>query len=147
MSSLVTRKYLALRVVEPGMIIDQAIIDRAGRVLIARRKVLEEFHIAGLKKMGVAGIYIREGEDDPEEEKKKEEPKLPETIQKKYDEVKVDDPAKVKLSESVRKRVVEGIQYLYQDTGSDDFTNATKSITEDLMKAISENDAVWISVR
>ena len=145
-SSLVKRKYLALRVVEPGMIIDQAIMDRAGRVLIARRTQLEEFHIAGLKKMGVAGIYIREGEEDPEEEKKAEEPKIPEAIQKKYDQVKVDDPAKVELKESVRQRVAQGIQYLYQDTGSQDFCDATKSITEDLMKAIADNDAIAVDI-
>ena len=38
------------------MIIDQAIIDRAGRVLIARRTPLEDFHIEALKKMGVGGV-------------------------------------------------------------------------------------------
>ena len=34
------------------MILDQAVIDRAGRVLIARRTPLEDFHIEGLRKMG-----------------------------------------------------------------------------------------------
>lgn len=145
-SSLVRRKYLALRLVEPGMIIDQAIIDRAGRVLIARRTQLEDFHISGLKKMGVAGIYVRDGEEDPEEEQKVEEPKIPEAIQRKYEQVKIDDPAKVKLTESVRQRVAQGIQYLYQDTASPDFCNATQSITKDLMKAIAENDAVAVDI-
>lgn len=38
-------KICSLRIVQPGMMIDQAIIDRAGRVLIARRTRLEDFHI------------------------------------------------------------------------------------------------------
>ena len=34
---MVKRRYLATRIIKPGMVIDQAIIDRAGRVLIARK--------------------------------------------------------------------------------------------------------------
>lgn len=140
---LVRRRYLALRVVKPGMLIDQAIVDRAGRVLIARRTSLDEFHIEALKKMGVTGVYIREGE---EEEIQSEKSQVSEAVQKKYEQVKVEDPAKVKLSESVRKRVAEGIQYLYQDTESEDFTRATRSITNDLMRAIEDNDAIAVDI-
>ncbi len=143
--SLVSRKYVAVKNVEPGMVIDQAITDRAGRVLIARRMKLEPYHITALKKMGVIGIYIREGEGE-EESEPIQEVLITKSVQKKYEKVKVDDPAKVKLTESVRKRVVEGIQYLYQDTHSADFTDATKSITNDLMKAIEENDAVAVDI-
>ena len=57
---MIRRKYVPLRIVQPGMMIDQAIIDRAGRVLIARRTRLEDFHIDALKKMGVTGIYTCE---------------------------------------------------------------------------------------
>lgn len=42
---MIRRKYVPLRIVQSGMMIDQAIIDRAGRVLIARRTRLEDFHI------------------------------------------------------------------------------------------------------
>ena len=61
---MIKRKYVPLRIVQPGMMIDQAIIDRAGRVLIARRTRLEDFHIDALKKMGVTGIYTCEGTED-----------------------------------------------------------------------------------
>ena len=127
------------------MIIDQAMIDRAGRVLIARNTPLEDFHIDGLKKIGVNGVYIREGTED-EEHAKPQEIKMPEAVQKKYEKVKVEDPAKVTISESVRNRVAQGIQYLYQDTQSADFSNASRSITGDLMKAISDNDAVAVDI-
>ena len=96
--------------------------------------------------MGVGGIYIREGEEDPEQAVEKEEQPLPAALQNTYDKVKVKDPAKVKISESVRKRVAQGVQYLYQDTNSADFTNASRSITDDLLKAIEDNDAVAVDI-
>ena len=58
---MIRRKYVPLRIVQPGMMIDQAIIDRAGRVLIARRTRLSAFHINALKQMGITGIYTCEG--------------------------------------------------------------------------------------
>ena len=81
-STLITRKYMAMRRVRAGMVIDQAIIDRAGRVLVARKSVMDDYTIEALIKMGVPGIYIREGEEDPEEGKQKT-PKLSEAMQKK----------------------------------------------------------------
>lgn len=140
---MIKRRYLATRIVQPGMIIDQAIIDRAGRVLIARGTELDDYLIAALRKMEVPGIYIFEGEvEDP----KKDEPKVSEAIQKRYEQVKVEDPAKVRLTESVRKRVAEGVQYLYQDTKSENFMSETRTITDDLMKAISDNDAIAVDI-
>ena len=131
---MIKRKYVPLRIVQPGMMIDQAIIDRAGRVLIARRIPLEDFHIDALKKMGVTGIYTCEGTEDIKPAEADKTQSLPEPLQKKYDQVKVKDPAKVQISESVRNRVAQGVQYLYQDTQSPDFTNASRSITDDLLR-------------
>ena len=143
---MIRRKYVPLRIVQPGMMIDQAIIDRAGRVLIARRTRLEDFHIDALKKMGVTGIYTCEGTEDVKPAEADQTQQLPEPLQKKYDQVKVKDPAKVQISESVRSRVAQGVQYLYQDTQSVDFTNASRSITDDLLKAIEDNDAVAVDI-
>ena len=143
---MIRRKYVPLRIVQPGMMIDQAIIDRAGRVLIARRTRLEDFHIDALKKMGVTGIYTCEGTEDIKPAEADKTQSLPEPLQKKYDQVKVKDPAKVQISESVRSRVAQGVQYLYQDTQSADFTNASRSITDDLLKAIEDNDAVAVDI-
>ena len=127
---MIRRKYVPLRIAQPGMMIDQAIIDRAGRVLIARRTRLEDFHIDALKKMGVTGIYTCEGTEDIKPAEADKTQSLPEPLQKKYDQVKVKDPAKVQISESVRSRVAQGVQYLYQDTQSADFTNASRSGTD-----------------
>lgn len=143
---MIKRRYVATRIVKPGMIIDQAIIDRAGRVLIARKTELDDYLIAALMKMGVPGIYIREGEEDEKTEIEKEAPIENPVIEKKYEQVKVEDRAKVRLSESVRKRVAEGVQYLYQDTNSASFVSETRNITNDLMKAITDNDAIAVDI-
>ena len=108
---MIRRKYVPLRIVQPGMMIDQAIIDRAGRVLIARRTRLE----------GVTGIYTCEGTEDVKPADADKPQELPEPLQKKYEQVKVKDPAKVQISESVRSRVAQGVQYLYQDTQSPEY--------------------------
>ena len=143
---MIKRKYVPLRIAQPGMMIDQAIIDRAGRVLIARRTRLEDFHIDALKKMGVTGIYTCEGTEDVKPAEADQTQQLPEPLQKKYDQVKVKDPAKVQISESVRSRVAQGVQYLYQDTQAAHFTNASRSITDELLKAIEDNDAVAVDI-
>lgn len=134
---------MATRIVKPGMIIEQAVIDRAGRVLIARGTVLDDYLIASLKKMGVPGIYIRTG---IVEEKPEKQPEIAAEAQRQIEQLSVADRAKVCLSESVKKRVAEGVQYLYQDTESEGFTDVTKSITDDLMKAISDNDAIAVDI-
>ena len=131
------------RSLQENSVIDQAIVDRAGRVLIARRTVLNEFHIQALIKMGIMGIYISEGEVDDEETLTME---ISEEVQKKIDAQTVQDRTKVNLSESVKARVAEGIQYLYNDTNSKEFTDVTKSITHDLMKAINDNDAIAVDI-
>jgi HD-GYP domain-containing protein (c-di-GMP phosphodiesterase class II) len=100
-----------------------------------------------LLKMGVPGIYIREGEEDAEpiltDDQK---PVIDEAVKNKIDKNTIQDRAKVKLSESVKARVAEGIQYLYNDTSSENFTSTTKNITDDLMRAITDNDAVAVDI-
>ncbi len=127
-----------------GMRIDQSIVDRMDRTLIVRGTILNEYLIESLKKLGIAGVYVSEGEDDPEPEKKEEElsPVVKNTISK----LRTSDPSKVKLSESVKKRVSEGIQYLYSNSSSEQFATTTASITDDLMKAINDNDAIAVDI-
>ena len=126
------------------MKISQTIKDRMDRTLIARGTLLDEFMIDSLKKRGVSGVYIQEGEEDPEP-KKKEDP-LPPVVQKNIEKLRTQDPAKVKLSESVKKRVSEGIQYLYNNADSKQFSDTSNKITTDLMKAINDNDALAVDI-
>lgn len=135
------------RSLKDDMVIDQAIVDRAGRILISRNTVLDAYHIMSLIKMGIPGVYIREGEEDEEpEDKKPGDIVIAPAVQKEIEKRTVQDRAKVNLSESVKARVAEGIQYLYNDTVSEGFTSTTRSITDDLMKAISDNDAIAVDI-
>lgn len=138
---MVKRRYTSTRLLDEGMMIDQAIIDRTGRILIARKTVLDRFLIDSLRKMGVPGVYIREGEEDPDEEIEVA-PETLETIAK----LKVADRARVTLSDSVKQRVSQGIQFLYSDTNATNFANTANNITFSLMQAISENDAVAMNI-
>ena len=140
---MVRRKFISTRALEQGMVIDQAIIDRSGRILIARKTVLDAFLIDALQKMRITGIYIREGEEDPEIGGDIE---VSPEVQKTIDKLMVEDRSKVKLSESVKKRVSEGIKFLYNDTSTPDFINTAANVTSSLVNSIMENEAVAINI-
>ncbi len=138
-TKLIRRRFISTRLLEPGMVIDQSLMDKAGRVLIARKTTLDEFLIKELVKL-VNGVYIREGEEEPEDLEASVE--ALEVIRK----VQKEDKAKVRLSESVKQRVAEGVQFLYADTGSSAFTDTANNIADDLMRAIAENDAIAMNI-
>ena len=138
---MIKRKYVRTRALKEGMRIDQSIIDKMGRTLIARGTLLDDYMIESLGRLGVSGVYTSEGEED--------EPQdiiISEATKEKIEELKVNDRSKLQLTESVKKRVSEGIQYLYNNTASENFTSETKGIAEDLMRAIDENDAIAIDI-
>jgi len=135
------------RALKEGMRIDQSIVDGTKRVLITRGAYLDTYLIQALGKLGISGVYIREGEEEADESlhMDKDEAVAPETL-KTIEKLNVADRAKVQLKESVRARVAEGVSYLYSNTSSADFSTATKNIADDLMKAISENDALAVDI-
>lgn len=134
------RKFMRMRSVTEGMRIDQNVLDKTGRTLIAKGTYLDDFMIDALLKKGVTGIYTSEGEDEPDEEN------IPIETREKIEKLTVKDPVKVKLSESVKKRVSEGIQYLYNNTSSENFTSASRNIADDLMKTVLENDSIAFDI-
>ena len=140
---MIKRFYVRTSSLREGMKIDQSIKDRMDRTLIARGTYLDSFTIEGLKKRGVTGVYIQEGEEDPEPEKLES---LPPVAAKNIEKLRTQDPAKVRLSESVKKRVSEGIQYLYNNSDSDQFIDTSNKLTDDLMKAINDNDALAVDI-
>ena len=138
------RTYVRTRSLKNGMKIDQSIVDRAGRALICRGTILDEYMINSMLKMGVMGVYIGDGEDETAGDKK--EPVISKAVQETIEKNRVADRSKVKLTESVKKRVHEGIQYLYSNTESEQFTHTVNSIAEDLMTAILKNDAIAVDI-
>ncbi len=138
------RYFVGTRVLEEGMKIDQSIIDKTGRVLIARGTLLDSYLIDGLRRLGINGVYVREGEDA--EPTTTADDVVSVQAQKTIDRLEVADRTRVKLSESVKNRVKEGMAYLYSNTDSADLADATKSIAADLLKAIEDNDALAIDI-
>ncbi len=143
---MIRRYFVRTTSLKEGMKIGQVIKDRMDRTLIARGTPLDEYLIEGLKKRGVTGVYIQEGEEDPEEEKKEQEQELSAEVKHNIQKYRKADPAKVKLSESVKKRISEGIQYLYNNSDSQEFVSTTSNITNDLMKAIDENNSLAVDI-
>ena len=129
------------RQLKPGMKIDQSVVDRLGRNLVARGAVLDEYMIESMLKIGVMSVYIQDGEYDPEEECP-----LSPAAQKNVEKLRTEDPSKLTLSDSVRKRVSEGIQYIYSNVDSPELVDTTNSIAGDLMSAIEDNDSVAIDI-
>ena len=118
------RLFVGTRVLKEGMKIDQSIIDKTGRVLIARGTILDTYLIEGLRRLSINGVYIREGEDDEPVNSDKTET-VAEPAQQKIDKLSVTDRNRVNLSESVKKRVQEGISYLYSNVGSKNIADTT----------------------
>lgn len=144
---MVRRFFVATRLLENGMKVDQSIIDGTGRILIARGAVLDDYLISSLRKLGVSGVYIREGEEEPDQSLSMgtDENVAPATLEK-IEKLKVPDRTKVQLNESVRARVAEGMSYMYSNTAATDLAGKTKSIADDLMNAINENDALAVDI-
>lgn len=140
---MVKRKFISTRAIKPGMVIDQSIIDRSGRILIARKTGLDDFLIEALQKMKITGIYIREGEEDPEMEGDIE---ISSEVRVAIEKLTVADRSKVKLSESVKKRVSQGIKFLYNDTSAPNFIDTATNVTDSLVGSIMENEAVALNI-
>jgi len=132
-----------IRQLKAGMQIDQRLIDHTGRVLIERWTILDQYQINYMLGMGIGGVYIREGEAEEETE---DDYVISEETHKKIEKLKTADPVKVKLTESVKARVSEGVQYLYHNTGSSSFMNTTNNIANNLMNVIMENDAIAFDI-
>lgn len=137
----IKRKMMRTRQLHSGMVIDQTIMDKSGKALVERGAMLDDFQIEGLLRHGIMEIYIRDGEDTSEDEVV-----IPAAVQKTIEKVRVEDRAHVQLKESVKKRVSEGIQFLYNSSSDPNFAETTRAISSELMQAISENDSIAIDI-
>ncbi len=139
---MLKRKYMRTRQLRPGMKLDHPVVDRLGRNLVARGAELDKYMIDSLIQMGIMTVYIQSNEDD--------EPDKPLVVsaeaKRKIAQLRTEDPAKVSLSASVRKRVAEGIQFIYNSPDSKEATQATTSIATELLNAINSNDAIALDI-
>ncbi|MEY8331787.1 HD-GYP domain-containing protein [Lachnospiraceae bacterium 47-T17] len=138
---MIRRKFMRTRQLESGMRVDHPVVDRLGRILVARGATLDEYIIAAMLKMGIMSVYIQEGEPDGDGETSA----CP-AAQKNIEKLRTDDRPNVALNASVRKRVAEGIQYIYSNTSDPALVQTSTSIADSLMSAIQENDAMAIDI-
>ncbi len=144
-----TREYISTLRLQPGMIIDQSITDATGRVMIKRNVYLDQYQIEYLMSRGISGVYITDTlEEDrkPGIEPAKKKIIIPPASKKVIARERVDDPTKVEMSETVKARVNEGIQYLFKNTNADNFSGAAMQVSKDLTEAIMTNSAVAIDI-
>ncbi len=138
----VKRKFISTRQLKEGMRIDQSVVNASGKAMIEKGAYLDDFYIEYLQKKGVGGVYIQEGEPDPDEL----ELQIPQYTKDLIEKSRVEDRTKVTLTESVRKRVGEGIQFLYNNTDAGNFSEITDNVANELMKTITDNDAVAVDI-
>lgn len=143
---MITRYFVRTRSLEEGMIISQNIKDRMDRVLIAKGTALDAYLIESLKKLRINGVYIQEGEEELSPAAAQPETPVCAIARNNIAKYHEPDPCKVELQESLKKRVSEGIQYLYNHSGSEKFAETSAAITNELMKAIQDNHAIAVDI-
>jgi putative nucleotidyltransferase with HDIG domain len=124
------------------MKLDHPVVDRLGHCLVARGAALDEYMIDSMVRLGIMTVYIQDGEEESEAPGAKASPAAQEQIEK----LRTDDRSKVTLSNSVRERVSQGIQYIYNSPDSGELSQTTTSIADDLMSAINSNNAIAIDI-
>ena len=139
---MIKRRYMRTRQLKPGMIIDQVIKDPTGRNLVVQGAAIDDYIISSLLKLGIMSVYIREGSADPDDPDAILSPKAAAMVK----QLRTDDRSKVTLSDSVRQRVSTGVQYIFNNTNSEELTQATNQIADSLMEAINENDAIAVDI-
>lgn len=139
---MIKKKYMRTKQLEPGMKIAQVVVDRMGRNFVESGTVLDEYTIQSLLKLGVMSVYVEDGECEQINPDKI----LSTEAKKNVEKLRTEDRSKVNLSDSVRKRVSEGIQFIYSNANSDEMASATDSIAGELMSAITANDAIAIDI-
>ncbi len=126
---MIKRRYMRTRQLKPGMIIDQVIKDPTARNLVVQGSAIDDYIISSLLKLGIMSVYIREGSADPDDPDAILSPKAAAMVK----QLRTDDRSKVTLSDSVRQRVSTGVQYIFNNTNSEELTQATNMIADSLM--------------
>ena len=139
---MITRRLVRTRQLQPGMKIDQAVVDKSGLNLVQRGSILDNYVIDSLLKMGVMMVYIQSGEETAGDIEKSISPQA----RKQIERLHTDDRSKVELSDSVKTRVAEGIQFIYSNTESKELADTTNNIASNLMNAINSTDAIAVDI-
>lgn len=64
---MITRRLVRTRQLKEGMKIDQSVVDRAGRNLVQKGSILDNYVIESLLRMGIMMVYIQTGEESDDD--------------------------------------------------------------------------------
>lgn len=125
---------------KPGMVIGKSIEDRLGRHLIEPGTLVNKYAISELRKSGVHYVTIRIGQED------RKKGSLSAAAQYMVKQLRKSDPPTVVLEPTVKSRIAKGIELIYDNPESQEIAKAASGITDDLIKAIENNNAVALNI-
>ncbi len=133
-------KYVEIPInrLKDGMIVGKSIEDRLGRHLIESGTIVNKYAIAELSNYGIKTVLIRV--------EKRTNSRLSPAAEYAIKELRRPDPATVILGTTVKKRISEGIELIYQNPDKHEIAETASSITDELVKAIENNDAVALNI-
>lgn len=141
-------EYLELPIesIKEGMIVGRSIEDRYGRHLIERGTAITKYAIEELAGYGIRSVFVKPFYGKTDEDKAEENHAVSKYAEYVIREYRRSDPKTVSLEDSVKKRIVKGLEFINQNPDSSEVAKNVYWITEELMKAIIDNGAVAINI-
>lgn len=142
---------IATRSLKPGMTVENPIMDQYGRILVESGTILTSFIIQSLLHKGIAIVYIRKPQIPGRSPAKNIwQPTRTESnyirTERTIERLRKADPDKVRFSDTVRQRVLDGIQFIYKSPNPQELASATNSIANDLLEAVEAHESVFIDM-
>ncbi len=139
------RIFLESEKLQPGMQIDQYVVDRMDRILVQRGILLDAVVIQQIRRRGITGVFVLL-EVDGATEAPVPPLIIPDFVKEQIATRRKEDPEKVDLSAEVKKRISKGIEFLYNNSDSSEFFETSNRITSELLSAIDENNALAVDI-
>ncbi len=121
-----------------GMVVGKSIEDRLGRHLIESGTIINRYAIIELANYGIKTVLIKVENHS--------KTSLSPAAELAVKELRRADPSTVILKTTVKKRISEGIEYIYQNPDKGEIAKAASKITDDLLNAIESNNAVALNI-
>ncbi|MCR4653840.1 MAG: HD-GYP domain-containing protein [Eubacterium sp.] len=119
--------------------------DSQGRTLVEPGTRLTPYIIEHLKSYNISKIVVEQNNTSKRHSKTDDD--ISTAAKQRIKELYTPDPARVRLSSSTKKNMLQGMRLIYDPyTSQKELANTAKSIINDLMKAIKKNDAVTVNV-
>lgn len=140
---MISRHFVDINELKPGMIIDQSIVTTEGQLVVVRETALTPELITTLREMKFTSVYIREGSEDAAPMPESAPPaEILKTIRSK----RKNDPETFALKDSVKESVSTSIAHIFNNADSPNIVNEANAISNIIMNSIESNDAVAFNI-